>query len=144
MEDTANRLQDYIRYFEALTLSDLDRLSSHLDAQARFKDPFNDVCGIDAVRRIFTHMFKTCDNPRFLVSEWAIHENVAFVQWRFTYSRENHKYLTDAIEGVSRIRFNADGMVTEHLDFWDPMEHVYQKIPMLGGLFRWLKKKFSV
>lgn len=143
MEDNANHLHDYFAFFEALTPSGLDRLPSHLDSEARFKDPFNDVHGIDEIRRVFKHMFKVCDNPQFLVSEWALRENVAFVQWRFTYSRKHHDKRSDAIEGVSRIQFNADGMVTEHLDFWDPAEHIYQKLPVIGGLFRWLRSTFS-
>ncbi len=49
----------------------------------------------------------------------------------------------NVIEGVSRIEFSAEGLVTEHIDYWDPVEYIYQKLPVIGSLFRWLKLRLS-
>jgi hypothetical protein len=37
--------------------------------------------------------------------------------------------------------FNKELLITEHRDYWDAAEELYEKIPVLGGLMRWLKKK---
>ena len=143
MENYAQRLQDYLKFFEALTPGDLDRLCVHFDPEARFKDPFNDVHGIDEIRRVFKHMFEVCIEPRFEILDWALQENVAYVKWQFTFSLKQYKSGINMIEGVSRIKFSLQGLVTEHIDYWDPAEYIYQKLPMIGGLFRWLKLKLA-
>ena len=143
MENQAPHLQDYLKFFEALTPGDLDRLRFHFDPEARFKDPFNDVRGIDEIRRVFTHMFEVCTEPRFKILDWALRENVAYVKWRFTFSLKKYNSGIKMIEGVSRIEFSAEGLVTEHIDYWDPAKYIYQKLPLIGGLFRWFKLKLS-
>jgi hypothetical protein len=37
--------------------------------------------------------------------------------------------------------FNKALLITEHRDYWDAAEELYEKIPVLGGLMRWLKKR---
>ena len=143
MNNNAQPLRDYLKLFEALTSGDLDRLGLYFDAGARFKDPFNDVRGIDEIKRVFKNMFEVCIDPRFRVTAWALRGNIAFVQWQFTYSLKQNNGGLDAIEGVSIIQFNAEGLVTEHVDYWDPAEHIYTRLPVVGGLIRWLRSKFS-
>jgi ketosteroid isomerase-like protein len=49
--------------FESLTRAELGRLDALYAADASFKDPFNDVRGVPAIRRIFEHMFDTLVEP---------------------------------------------------------------------------------
>jgi hypothetical protein len=34
-----------------------------------------------------------------------------------------------------------DGRVQDHRDYWDAAEELYEKLPVVGGLMRWLKKR---
>jgi steroid delta-isomerase len=43
------------------------------------------------------------------------------------------------IPGASHIRFAADGRVVYHRDYWHAAEELYEKLPVLGILMRWLK-----
>ena len=45
------------------------------------------------------------------------------------------------IKGSSHLQLNQNGLVQSHRDYWDTAEELYEKIPMLGGLMRWLKKQ---
>ena len=57
------------RFYETLTPAALDGLGQLYAPDARFKDPFNEVVGIAAIRRIFAHMFATTEAPRFEVTD---------------------------------------------------------------------------
>ncbi len=48
------------------------------------------------------------------------------------------------IDGMSEIRFRADGRVAEHLDHWDAAEQLYERVPVLGTLIRLVKRKFQL
>ena len=44
-------------------------------------------------------------------------------------------------ESASHMRFAADGRVVYHRDYWDAAEELYEKLPVLGPLMRWLKRQ---
>ena len=50
-------------FYETLTPVSLAELDALYAPGARFKDPFNEVTGTAAIRRIFEHMFATTDAP---------------------------------------------------------------------------------
>ena len=33
------------------------------------------------------------------------------------------------------------GRITLHRDYWDAAEELYEKLPLVGGLMRWLKRR---
>ena len=63
------RRDDLVDFFETLTPQSLDRFPEFYAAEAWFKDPFNEVHGVDAIRHIFEHMFRQVENPRFVVTD---------------------------------------------------------------------------
>ena len=72
--DTANAadagpVPQLVRFFETLSPQSLPLLHRYYATQARFKDPFNDVTGLAAVRQVFDHMFVALERPRFVVRE---------------------------------------------------------------------------
>ena len=56
------------------------------DAQARFKDPFNAVQGVAAIRAIFEHMFVKLSAPRFVVTGQVVQGRQCFLTWEFHFS----------------------------------------------------------
>jgi hypothetical protein len=45
--------------------------------------------------------------------------------------------------GISHLRFDADGRVVLHQDFWDAAAGFYQHIPLLGGAIRAVGGRFA-
>ena len=133
-------VQDYIDAFEALTPQTLPTLENCFSEHARFVDPFNDVRGRDAIRQVFEHMFRNCENPRFRVDECIGDEGLFYLGWKFEFGTPGHRRRVD---GASRIRFADDGLVTEHRDYWDPAGQLYEGLPVLGALFRAMRRRLS-
>src|SRR5260370_19140037 len=38
--------------------------------------------------------------------------------------------------GTSYLEFDAQGLVAVHRDFWDPVEEIFAKVPVLGAVAR--------
>ncbi len=129
----------YARTFERLTPASVDDFDKLFTPDARFRDPFNDVSGVPAIKAVFRHMFKQCDRPRFEVLEIRGNDERAFFQWRFFFYRGDECL---SIEGVSRVRFAKDGCVAEHIDYWDPSQ-LYEKLPLFGSIVRWLRTRLT-
>ena len=135
------RAQRVIALFEQLQPADLERLHEVYDAQASFKDPFNEVRGIPAIRRIFEHMFESLHEPRFIVREAIVQGEHAFLSWDFHFRMKRWSGELQCIRGGTQLRFGDDGRVTLHRDYWDAAEELYEKLPLLGALMRWLKRR---
>lgn len=129
------------RFYETLTPAALDGLDQLYAPDARFKDPFNEVAGTGAIRRIFEHMFATTEAPRFEVTDRIEQGGQAMLGWTFHFALRG-RALT--VRGVTHLRFDADGRVTLHRDYWDAAEELYEKLPVVGGLMRALKRRLSV
>jgi ketosteroid isomerase-like protein len=128
------------RYFETLSPERLAALGEVYAEQARFKDPFNEVQGVAAIRAIFEHMYRELGAPRFEVTEALGAGDQAFLTWNFRFS---HPRLPgeQLIRGATHLRFDADGRVTLHRDYWDAAEELYEKLPLVGALMRLLRRR---
>jgi ketosteroid isomerase-like protein len=136
-----NVLDGLLAWYETLAPDTLDALPQFYDANARFKDPFNEVRGQPAIRRIFAHMFETTEAPRFVIHERIVQGDQAFVTWTFHFGLRGRAY---EVVGGSHLRFGADGRVIDHRDYWDAAEELFQKLPVIGPVVKWLRAKFAV
>ena len=135
-------VREFIRYFEQLTPADLKRLPEFYAEGARFKDPFNEVQGLPAIDTIFRHMYVALEAPRFVVTGQVRQGDQCFLLWDFYFRfRRFDTHTEQRVRGTSHLVFDAAGRVTLHRDYWDAAEELYEKLPVLGGLMRWLKKR---
>lgn len=131
-----------VAFFETLAPADVAALGRLYAADARFKDPFNEVQGVPAIERIFGHMFTALDQPRFVVTGRVVEGPQCFLTWDFLFAFRNFdKGVTQTVRGASHLVFDDQGLVTLHRDYWDAAEELYEKLPVVGGLMRWLKKR---
>ncbi len=137
-------LNAFVRFFEQLSRQDLVRLNTLYAPNARFKDPFNDVRGIAAISRIFEHMFDTLEQPHFVVTGRVQQDEQCFLIWEFRFRfRRFSPDQWQTIHGSTHLVFNSTGQVELHRDYWDAAEELYEKLPWVGGLMRWLKHRAS-
>lgn len=113
------------------------------DDKVSFKDPFNEVKGIKAVYSIFAHMYGNLDNPRFVITEYLDKQNIIYVKWDFLFAFKGAKEES-SFEGVSRLTVNEEDKVISHIDYWDAAEHMYEKMPLVGSLLRFIKRKITI
>ena len=125
-------------YFEALQPADVARMGTLYGEHAYFRDPFNEVRGLGAVQRIFAHMFESVEAPRFVVRDAFAQGEQGFLTWDFHFKARGQAML---IHGSSHLRFAPDGKVIYHRDYWDAAEELYEKLPGVGALMRWLTRR---
>ncbi len=131
-----------VDFFESMTPESVDGIDALYASDAYFKDPFNEVRGVEKIRRVFAHMFEQVSDPRFHVTDQIIAGNGAFLAWDFTFRfRPGGDLVT--VHGSSHLRFDAEGKVAYHCDYWDAAGELYAKVPVLGALMRLLRRKLS-
>ena len=138
------RVARVVAFFEALTPGELARIGEFYGDDARFKDPFNEVCGPAAIRQVFEHMYVALQQPRFVVRDIVAEGDQCFLSWDFLFRFKRFSPQREqCVRGGSHLLFGADGRIALHRDYWDTAEELYEKLPALGALMRWLKRRAS-
>jgi ketosteroid isomerase-like protein len=138
----SHAVERIVVFFETLTPESVARFGEFYTDDALFKDPFNEVQGIPAIQRIFGHMYVNLHEPRFVVTGRMEQGDQVFLTWdfRFRFKRFSPQQ-EQVIRGASHLRLAADGRIALHRDYWDAAEELYEKLPVVGGLMRWLKRR---
>ncbi len=137
------RVHRIVALFEHLTPAELPRLAEIYTADARFKDPFNEVQGAAAITRIFAHMFGALEAPRFFIRDVVVQGDQCFLGWDFVFRLPRRRSEEQLIRGATHLQLTPDGRIAVHRDYWDAAEELYEKLPVVGALMRWLKRRVN-
>jgi steroid Delta-isomerase len=137
-------IEELVSFFETVSPETVSRIGGLYASDASFKDPFNDVQGVPAIEHIFRHMFTQVEAPRFVVTERIVQYDSAMLAWRFEFGvRVGKRVHPQVVNGVTHFKFDGEGKVSLHRDYWDTGEELYMKLPVLGWLVRALRRRLS-
>ncbi|MBU6284931.1 MAG: nuclear transport factor 2 family protein [Betaproteobacteria bacterium] len=140
------KLNQIKAFYETLSPSSLDQISELYGPEARFKDPFQSVQGLPAIRAVFEHMFAIQPHSRFVVDgiTQTAHPLTVPAQscLRWTYWLVL-RGKTVSIQGCTWLCLDQQGYIVDHRDYWDAAEELYEKLPVLSWLMRWLRRKIA-
>ena len=128
-----NIVKNYINLFSNLKPQSIDGFDDLVSNDIIFIDPFNDVKGINAFKKIFYHMFENVKEPRFTIIDYSINKQRVFLKWKMTFIAFKSLQI---IEGMSELLLNDDGKVASHIDYWDSLNGLYIKIPFIGYFYK--------
>jgi len=138
------KLDALITFYNAFSPASIARFPEFYSRDAYFKDPFNEVRGIAAIQRIFSHMFSQVAEPRFVVTEHVVDAGGAMLVWSFSFRLTRWgRGETRLMRGVSHLRFDPDGKVCYHRDYWDTGEELYMNLPVIGPVLRGLRRMLA-
>lgn len=139
---THKSITSYVNLFENLSDEMIENIEKFISPEIYFKDPFNEVTGVEKFRKILHKTLHDVESPLFIVSEITNNQNIYFLKWRF--DGKIRGYGDWYVTGVSEIHLNEKGLVNRHIDYWDSSEYFYMKIPIIGSLLRLIRRRLQV
>ena len=107
-----------------------------------FTDPFNRIEGHKGFRQVFTHMYETCNDPVFHITDLAHGKNASYIRWRMTAQLKSWPRMALDFEGMTEVHADRKGVITAHYDHWDSASQLLARLPYVGVLVRRLLKLF--
>lgn len=142
--DIQEALQRYARRFEMLDADAVAELHEVMSERIRFSDPFNDVQGIDTVKRLFDDMFEHLEDARFTVTHAAVDSmttDTGMLSWELNARFRGKPYR---VVGMSEVTIDSDGRISRHIDHWDAGQQFYEHLPIVGWLLREIRKRLKI
>ena len=133
------RLKHFFEHFSAETL---EALESIYTPDVEFRDPIHTVHGAFALRHYLRTMASNLTHYRLRYLEEQVGANAAFVSWEMDYAHPRlagGKILT--IRGISHLKYTDK--VYFHEDCYDVGALLYEHLPLLGPVTRFLKHRMS-
>ncbi len=108
---------------------------------AWFNDTIATEVGIDAIEKYLLRTAKGAEAVHATVNDVAVSGSDCYVRWTMEVRAPKlagGKPVTT--EGMSQLRFDPQGRIVLHQDFWNPSAGIYQHLPVLGGAIRFVNK----
>lgn len=121
---------------------DLASLDSLYTDDVVFLDPVRQVKGLAALQDYFVCTLENVEECRFEFLDQLSSERTAYLKWNMHF---RHPRLAGGarltVRGMSQLQFGE--RVYFHEDSYDLGQMIYQHVPLVGGLTRWLKGRLA-
>ena len=140
------QLEAFCAFFNKLDKSCTNKLYEFYTPDVVFQDPMHRIVGAEALERYFATLYSNVTACRFDFHERQRSGREAFAAWTLHLA---HPRLAGgreyAVEGCSHLTFAEDdsGRVARHRDYFDAGALLYERLPLLGGAIRLLKRRLD-
>jgi len=138
MNDTNTPLVERFKdYFRVLHESDLSQLRELYSDRIVFKDPVHEIKGLVELEDYFTSMCADLSDCRFEYLDELTNDSVAYIKWMMHFKHPKLGNRLISVRGVSHLQISEK--IDYHEDFYDMGAMLYEQLPLLGNVTRWLK-----
>ena len=132
-------LDNFRALFNKLDKANLNKLCLVYSEDIRFQDPLGTVNGLDELTHYFAGAYANVISCQFKFGEAVVQGESAAIPWVM---HLRHKRIRKGrevqVQGMSHLEIR-DGMVCYHRDYFDAGEMLYENLPVVGGVIRWIK-----
>lgn len=112
-------------------------------ADVYFNDTLKTVRGRDALAHYLAESAAAVEACRVEILDTTRNAHGEYlVRWKMMIRFKRFRRGVDTWSlGMSHLRFDAQGLVVYHQDYWNAADGLYEHIPLLGGMIRAIKRR---
>lgn len=133
-------IQEFKAFYQKANNSSLERMDRIYTQDVEFRDPLHTILGILALKSYVKDLYANSNHIEFEYTDEQRGENSATITW---YMKFSHSALASGkivkLRGITQIRFTDRIYYQE--DFYDLGAMLYQHIPVVGAIIRFVNSK---
>jgi hypothetical protein len=107
--------------------------------EAWFNDTIATEVGIDAIEKYLLKTARGAEKVEAKITDVAVSGADVYARWTMEIRAKGLAGGQPVItEGISQLRFDDQGRIVLHQDFWNPSAGIYQHLPLLGPAIRFV------
>lgn len=137
-DEAAARFQSFFADFGEAVRS--GRVTEVYAEDAYFNDTLKEIRGAGDIEDYFLKTLEMATRVDVRFEDLAVSEGNYYFRWEMDV--EAPKLNGGEVirsQGMSHIVFDANGKVAMHRDYWDASSGLFEHVPVLGGMIRWVK-----
>lgn len=132
-------LAQFTQLFNELDKGNLNKLSQVYSEDVQFQDPLGAVRGLDQLTHYFAGAYANAISCRFDFSEPVTHGATVAIPWVMHLRHKRIKRGREImVDGISHLSIR-DGKVCYHRDYFDAGQLLYENLPLVGRIIRFIK-----
>lgn len=134
-------LERFSETFAELTAPELEQRVAQLYAdQFYFNDTFKTLRTREELVAYLTATGERLQYSEVNIQQVMRQDSDVYIKWhmRFGFRVGGRDVESNSI-GITHVRFNQQGQIILHQDFWDGAHGFYRHMPVVGGLVEWLR-----
>ena len=141
---SAEEIQAIARFTEFLREWDPDTIAGSVRSvyasEAYFNDTIKEIHTSEQIARYLAESLEATETVRVEVTDVARSGVDYYFRWVMDIKFRNlNNGAWTRSEGMSQIRFDHEGKVLLHRDFWDAAGGLFAYMPVVGSLLKWIK-----
>ncbi|WP_206484309.1 nuclear transport factor 2 family protein [Thalassotalea sp. G2M2-11] len=143
LQDKPRWLANFITAYQSLSANNLAQLNNVYHQNVVFIDPAHRLTGIDDLLLYFSKLYQHIDSCEFVIEQLITEANSAAVYWQMTLQHPKlNQGAAITVSGHSLLKA-MDNKVIYHRDYFDLGAMLYEQLPILGPIVRWLKQRMN-
>lgn len=140
----AAAIENFKQFFSSFAGDRIDKLlaSTYAD-DIYFNDTLKTIRGLDNLAHYLKESAEAVEECRVEVLDVSrTQDNDHYFRWKMMIRFKKFQKGRDTwTVGMSHLRFNADGLVIYHQDYWNATDGLFRHIPILGSLINAVIKR---
>ena len=135
-------VEEFFNRFNKDTLDLVDRFYAE---ETHFQDPVVDLHGRAAVKKYYEHLYQNVESIRFDFSGLVQQGDEQVALWTMVLRAKGLNGGNEVrVTGNSHFKFDpVTRLALYHRDYFDMGEFIYERLPVLGRLIRFVKSKLA-
>lgn len=146
VSSSINNRASFVKYFfKNLSTKNIDLVDLFYEKNAVLIDPVGVHKSRDNIKDYYRGIYSPVTEINFEFTDAIEKGNIIVISWKMIFkSSKLRSGKKVEVEGLSKISFNPESnLVVMHRDYFDMGEMVYEHIPVLSGVIKWLKNKLK-
>lgn len=137
--------QNVEKVFNQLNASTMNILDEFYDKDVVFIDPLGEHQGLESVRSYYENLYKNVQEIRFDFSRHVESQDSLSSEWTMLLRASGLNGGDEVVvDGISVFKFDPlTRKVIYHRDYFDMGEFIYENVPVLGSVIRFIKSKMK-
>lgn len=134
------RFQDLLADFKAPGFA--QRIPAVYASDVFFNDTLKTVLGAEALQHYLAGSAAALESGKVEFLDWVVREGNYYFRWKMSLRfKRVARGRTHVSFGMSHVRFDREGKVALHQDFWDSAGGLFEHLPGVGWMIRRVKDR---
>ncbi len=110
---------------------------------AYFNDGFAELEGSETIAAYFHRTAEATATIEVEIEDRVVAGHEAYLRWVMAFTTSGRRSRTIVAPGMTHLRFDADGRVIYHRDYWDSSGALAEFVPLMGSILRSVRSRLE-